>query len=159
MSFFIDLKNLYPKIKILILGAYNYEYKPILDRLVNILRDKGFKQTYLTSQIIKEPKVNSEVDREAYIYEEIENIMLDFDFNIFIIFPNKNNSVIAELTSFTKSKEFKEKSNRVIVYHPHDYYYTIVKGLIIKNKLVTFAYLYYEQIYQHCFYFIKRNLV
>ena len=147
--------------EILVLGSYHPINKPIVDRLVKFLRKKGFLNTFLANEVIPEPSedVLKEKDRSAYIYTEMVKLMENSDFNIVVLFPEKNDSVVAELSSLIHSDYFEEKSNKLMVYIPYNYNYTVSRGLISEKKLNVYIYNDENEIYQHCLIFIHRNII
>lgn len=147
--------------KVLVLGSYHPDNKPVVDGLVKFLREKGFVNTFLANEVIHEPSEDllKEKDRNAYIYTEMVKLMRNSDFNIFVLFLEKNNSVIAELSSLIHSQYFEEKSNKLIVYIPYNYNYTVSRGLISEKKLNVYIYNDENEIYQHCLVFIHRNII
>jgi hypothetical protein len=126
-----------------------------LDELVDIIREKGFENTNLVEELIEIPKNQ----KSGFLLTEIEKEMHDSDFNIFILFPKENNSVIVELTSFVKSKDFEKKQDRFLLCLPYDYNASMVIDLIGQKKLNVFYYNEAVEIQQKCFVFIKSNLV
>lgn len=147
--------------EILVLGSYHPINKPIVDNLVKFLKERGFLNTFLASEVIPEPseEILKEKDRNAYIYTEMVKLMDNSDFNIFILFPEKNDSVVTELTSLIHSNNFEEKSDKIIVYIPYDYNYTISMGIMSENRLNIYVYNDESEIYQHCLTFIYRNII
>ena len=161
MSEFKSLNINHIQTEILVLGSYHPINKPVVDRLVKHLREKGFVSTFLANEVIHEPSedVLKEKDRNAYIYTEMVKLMKNSDFNIFVLFPEKNNSIIAELSSLIHSKYFEEKSNKLIVYIPYNYNYTVSRGLMSEKRLNVYIYNDENEIYQHCLIFIHRNII
>lgn len=161
MPEFKSLNINYTHTEILVLGSYHPENKPVVDELVSILREKGFLNVFLANEVVQEPSedILREKDRNAYIYTEMVNLMKNSDFNIFLLFPEKNNSVVAELSSLIHSEYYEKKFNKIIVYIPYDYNYTVSKGLISENKLNVYTYNDENEIYQHCVNFINRNMI
>ena len=156
---FTDISLHFSKIKILIFGSYHPDYINTIEDLVQYLRKKGFKNTFLAKELIRDLKNNHLEEKQEHIYAEIERLKKEFDFNIFVLSPERNDSVVEELTSLVKSEYFKAKSSRTIVYLPYSYNYTMVKGLISTFKLNVFEYQNIHQMYLHCHIFIKRNLI
>ncbi|MHA1291911.1 MAG: hypothetical protein ACTSQJ_04485 [Promethearchaeota archaeon] len=160
MSLFIEINKIYYKVKILILGSYHPKYKPILNNLVEFIRGKGFKNANLAEELIKISKKKLGEERRGSLITEIEREMKYSDFNIFVLFPNKNNSVIGELTWLIRAEFYENKQKKVLVLMPFDYNYTIVLDIIEKNKKVNcFRYSNEIELQQKCFVFIKTNLV
>ena len=159
MPLFVDISKLISKVKILVYGSYHPDNLPILVNLVSFLKEKGFINTFLAKELIKIPQELKSENKNAFIYNEIKKKMLETDFNIFILFYNKNDSVIVELSSLVDSENFEEKYEKTLVNLPFDYDYTIVKGLISEYKLNIFRYNNEFELEQFCFSFIKRNLI
>ena len=84
--------------------------------------------------------------------------MEKFDFNIFIVFPEHNNSVIVELSSYVKSELYNIKREKSVVLLPFEYGYAMVEGLIFQKKINTFRYNNEVEIKQYCYTFLKTNL-
>jgi len=139
--------------KILILGSYHPDYYQLLEDLVQYLRQSQFSKVFLAKDLIDFSNlgIKSKLD---YIYSSIEGLMEEFDYNIFILFDSKNDSVIAELTTFVKSKSFNEKRDKSIILLPKNYNFTIVLGLLDQNEVRVYRYFEITEIFDYCKKFI-----
>ncbi len=158
MNIFTNPKDLFKNRRIVIFGSYHPNNKPVLDRLVTYLRQRGFQQTKLAIDIIKIPEKIEEETYEASILSEIEEIMHTVDFNLFILFPNNNNSTLIELTSLIKSLEFPVLREKTLVIINRNYNVSMLKGLLEKDKVYTFFYDNEVEICQKSYVFIKQNI-
>lgn len=144
-------------LKILIFGSYHKNYESILVKLVCYLRRKGFKKTGLAKHPFKNTIGLSYEEKMSLAFSKIEKKMLNADFNIFIFFPNENDSTLVELTSLVKSSRFSDKKNKTLVILPKNYNASMLIGLIGQNKINIFRYSNEYMIFQYCYVFIKRN--
>lgn len=158
MNLFTNLKDIFKNYRIVIFGSYHPNNKPVLDRLVNYLKQRGFQQSKLAIDLIKIPDKLEDVAYEAYILSEIEKIMHEVDYNLFIFFPNDNNSTLIELTSLIKSLEFPTLRERTLVIINRNYNVSMLKGLLEKDKVYTFFYDNEIEICQKSYVFIKQNI-
>jgi hypothetical protein len=174
MSIFRTRETLFSIVKILILGSYLNQNLIILNDLKKYLRERGFHKTYLAKDLIKGSLISSLSSRakSRSIYNQIKELMLRFDFNIFILFSNRNRknerileiynreneSTIIELSSLVNSEIFEEKTKRTLVFLPKGYNPTMVEGFISQKKLNIFEYENEYEIFQKTFVFIKQNI-
>lgn len=158
MNLFTNPKDIFKNYRIVIFGSYHPNNKPVLDRLVNYLKQRGFQQSKLAIDLIKIPDKLEDVAYEAYILSEIEKIMHEVDYNLFIFFPNDNNSTLIELTSLIKSLEFPTLRERTLVIINRNYNVSMLKGLLEKDKVYTFFYDNEIEICQKSYVFIKQNI-
>ncbi len=158
MNLFTNPKDIFKNYRIVIFGSYHPDNKPVLDRLVNYLKQRGFQQSKLAVDIIKIPDKLEDVAYEVYILSEIEKIMHEVDYNLFIFFPNDNNSTLIELTSLIKSLEFSTLRERTLVIINRNYNVSMLKGLLKKDKVYTFFYDNEIEICQKSYVFIKQNI-
>jgi len=171
MTIFRRRESLSSNIKILLLGSYLVRNLIVLENLKNYLRERGFLKTYIAKDLIEESIISSLSSRAKSIYNKIEELMVKFDFNIFILFSNRNRknerfletynreneSTIIELSSLVNSEVFEEKTKRTLVFLPKGYNPTMVKGFISQKKLNIFEYENEHQIFQKTFVFVRQN--
>ncbi len=159
MTVFIDLSAIYRKLNILILGSYSPENKPVLDNLAIFLRERGFPHANLANELINEPKNVSEGLKNINNLSQIEELMKKSDFNIFILFPEKNDSTIVELTKFVGFSEYDKKREKTLLLLPNDYDASMVIDLIGQKTINCHRYIdNIAEIQQRCLVFIKTNL-
>jgi len=158
MSIFINPRKFFGKYSILVLGSYYPEYKAQLEDLIEFLRNEGFENTKLAEELIEFPENLQSDERKIYLISKIEKEMEKSDFNVFVLFPKKNDSVIAELMLLIHKEYYREKKGGVILFTPSDYSHIIVEGLIIRDGINHFSYSNDIEMKQKCLVFIKTNL-
>jgi hypothetical protein len=137
MAKFFELDKKFES-KILIFGSYHPAHLPHLEFLENYLKESNFKNTFLVKSIIDLTKPHQTTTQD-YIFSSFERIMDKYDYYLFILFESKNDSVIAELTTFIKSRVYNKKKGQTIVLIPYEYDFTMVIGLFDKMKLKFFG--------------------
>jgi hypothetical protein len=146
------------KVKIIVYGSYHPTNKPILDSLVKYLKDKGFQDTKLALDLITIPEKGLSEDYEAIILTQIEELMNEVDFNIFVLFPKENNSTLIELTSLIKSDMFSTKKDKTLVILNRNYNVSMLLGLLKRDEINTFRYDSAFEICRKAYIFIRQNL-
>jgi len=159
MSIFIDPSTSYHKFKILVFGSYHPSYKARLDELVEIIRKKGFKQTNLVEELNNSQKKSHTEEGKRSLISDIEKEMKNSDFNIFVLFPNENDSVIGEFTWLVRSEFYEEKQEKVLLLMPFDYDHSVVLDIIEHKRVNSYRYNNEIDMQQKCIVFIKTNLV
>lgn len=159
MSIFIDPSKIYQRFKILVFGSYHPNYIAILDRLVENIRKVGFKQTNLVKELTNSQKKSYTEESKRSLISDIEKEMKNSDFNIFLLFPDENDSVIGEFTWLVRSAFYEEKQEKVLLLMPFDYDHTVVVDIIEHKKVNCYRYNSEIDMQQKCIVFIKTNLV
>ncbi|MFX1296285.1 MAG: hypothetical protein ACFFD2_15720 [Promethearchaeota archaeon] len=142
--------------KILILGSYHSKNFPVLENLKQHLIDHDFENVFIANDIVNIPENGTYNEKMAKILSEIEDLMREFDFNIFIFFDKSNNSTLAEFAVFLR-EFFKEKKETTLVILPRNYDISMVIGLLTKEKIKIFRYDFDFDIYKYCTRFIIQN--
>lgn len=114
MSHFLENQIKYPKISVLILGSYLPKNLAHLYELKAYLKEKGFKNTKLANDLVNNSNGNQS------ILSEIKELMFKTDFNIFVLFSNRNDpsyngeneSTIVELDLLIHSDYYSEKKKK-----------------------------------------------
>ncbi len=158
MSTFFNPLALFKVRKVIVFGSYHPNNKPTLDYLVNYLKERGFQNTKLAIDIINVHNSKKTAELEAYILSEIEKLMQEVDYNIFVFFPSENNSTLIELTSLIKSPAFEMKREKTLVCLERNYNVSMLTGLIQKGKIYTFFYDNIIELCQRAFIFLKQNI-
>ncbi|MHA1650141.1 MAG: hypothetical protein ACTSYB_08100 [Candidatus Helarchaeota archaeon] len=155
----MHLPQKYKEVKVLILGSYSPKNYLILQRLKQHLIDQNFKNIFIANDIVKIPEHGSYEEKMASVLSEIEKLMQKFDFNIFILFEESNNSTITELGTFIHKNYFKEKKETTLVVLPRNYNISMVVGLLFHERIKIFRYDCDFDIYEYCTRFIIQNSI
>ena len=152
--------NIPKKYKILILGSYHPQNYLYLNELCTFLKKKGFLNTFLARELVKTKHISEfdhNIPKMEFIFTEIEKLMNKADFLLFVFFEDYNESVIVELTSVLKTKNFKD--NQTVALIPNNYNISMLEGLISQQKLNVFRYYSFSEILEYSKNFILRNIL
>ena len=144
------------KAQILILGSYFPNKIDFLGEIKIGLREEGFSNTFLAKDLINPPN-DENIEINSYFYSRVEDLMLNFDYNIFILFEENNDSVLIEFATFLKSPKYSLKKDRCIVIFPNNYNISMLLGIIEQQEVKTFRYRDRFEILEYCKRFILLN--
>ena len=144
------------KAQILILGSYFPNKIDFLNEIQIGLIKQGFTNTYLAKDLINPPK-DANIKTNRYFYSRVEDLMLNFDYNIFILFENNNDSVLIELATFLKSPKYSVKKDKCIVIFPNNYNISMLLGILEQQEVKIFRYCDRFEILEYCKRFILLN--
>ena len=137
MAKIFDIDSFLETTKILIFGSYHPNNKPILDKLIEFLKRRGFINTSLAAIPIKDFNESSYEKKMGEVLSRIEKKMINAHFNIFIFFSEKNESTIVELTCLVKYTTEKSKISPL--------YYDFYTDLDNKHKEINKIYVKFEE--------------
>ncbi|MHA1697139.1 MAG: hypothetical protein ACTSUG_17950 [Candidatus Helarchaeota archaeon] len=162
---FIDLNSKKSAVKILIFGSYIPKYLIQLKNLQRELKDDGYKKTSLVYELTENYENLSYEEKMDIIFQKIEELMLEYDFFIFVFFEEEekkkkivNGSLLVELTTFLNSKNYQHEYRNSITLIPKNFEVSMLTGIMHNRKIQIFKYFDFFEVSPYIINFIAQNL-
>jgi hypothetical protein len=155
MTSFIELQNYSFASKVLIFGSYKPNKIDVLIELKQILIDKNFINTYLASDLTDTPQDISYEQKMSIIYGQIKKLINEFDYHIFLLFDDENESALIELSTVLNCPAFSERTDKILVLLPKNLNISMLIGMLTLNGVCIFRYRDISEIFDYTYSMIK----